>query len=139
MVVALKIQFFVDGVPVPQGSKSAWVNGPRAVMFDDNAKLLKPWRKTVTTTARAAFAGRNPIEGPVFLEARFQFVKPKTVRRGYPSVKPDLSKLLRALEDGITDAGVWRDDALVVTAHVSKIYAERTGVQVRICEYRKAV
>lgn len=36
---------------------------------------------------------------------------------------PDVSKLLRATEDAITDSGLWRDDARVVIAHVEKTYA----------------
>lgn len=51
---------------------------------------------------------------------------------------PDLSKLLRALEDGMTDV-VWRDDAQVVQATVRKLYVgegdgPRTEVTVRLLE-----
>ncbi len=34
--------------------------------------------------------------------------------RTCPSVKPDLSKLIRSTEDALTDARIWTDDALVV-------------------------
>jgi crossover junction endodeoxyribonuclease RusA len=43
----------------------------------------------------------------------------------YPVTKPDRTKLLRALEDALTDAGVWRDDTQVVSGDVSKRYATR--------------
>lgn len=140
MGAVLVAEFEVDGIPVPQGSKSAWVSQagprPRAIMHDDNAKALKPWRALVQAAA-AAVRPTAPIEGPVLLVAEFRFVRPKTVRRDRPSVKPDLSKLLRAIEDSITNAGVWKDDAQVVTARVEKVYAERAGVRVRIGEYRQ--
>lgn len=142
MRAVLVAEFVVDGLPVPQGSKSAWVSQagpkPRAIVHDDNAKVLKPWRALVQAAA-AAVRPALPIEGPVLLVAEFRFVRPKSVRRERPSVKPDLSKLLRAIEDSITDSGLWKDDAQVVTARVEKVYAERAGVLVRIGEYRQEI
>lgn len=128
-------EFVVDGVPVPQGSKSGFVAGGRAIITDQNAKTLKPWRQTIAAAARDAYTG-DRVEGPVLLVVEFRFLQPKSVRREHPSVKPDLDKLLRALMDGITDSGLWRDDAQVVTAHTSKVYAERAGVHVQVGEYQ---
>jgi Holliday junction resolvase RusA-like endonuclease len=128
------VDFEVDGVPVQQGSKTGFVAGGRAIVTDQNKKTLKPWRQNVTATARAAHPG-DRLEGPVLMVVEFRFVRPKTVKREWPAVQPDLDKLLRALLDGITDSGLWRDDAQVVTAHVSKVYADRPGVRVQIGEY----
>jgi Holliday junction resolvase RusA-like endonuclease len=128
------LEFFVDGLPVPQGSKSAWVNKRtgRAVIHDDTAKSLKPWRAVVRDLAADAWGDREPLDEPVVLHLEFGFVRPRSVRRAQMTVKPDLSKLVRAVEDSLTDAGVWRDDCLVVEAHTRKDYAERAGVLVRI-------
>lgn len=134
MSAARVCEFTVDGVPVPQGSKTGFVAGNRAIVTDQNAKTLKPWRQTVSSAARAAHQG-DRVEGPVLLVVEFRFLQPKSVRREFPSVKPDLDKLLRALMDGITDSGLWRDDAQVVTTHMSKRYADRAGVHVQIGEY----
>lgn len=133
-------EFDVDGVPVPQGSKNAWVNkaSGRAVMFDQNTKKLAPWRGQVSQAAHDASDGLERVEGAVLLVVEFRFVRPRSVSvkaRPFPSVKPDIDKTLRALLDGITDSGLWRDDAQVVTAHVSKVYAERPGVHVQVGEY----
>jgi Holliday junction resolvase RusA-like endonuclease len=136
MGARLVAEFFVPGLPIPQGSKSARVQGGRAVIYDDNAKVLKPWRELVTATARAAYSGPR-IEGAVQLECEFRFVRPPSVRRRFMTVKPDVDKLQRALFDGITDAGIWRDDAQVTHPFPSKVYAERPGVQVRIGEFRE--
>mgnify|MGYP001584134830 FL=1 len=49
--------------------------------------------------------------------------------------KPDGSKLQRAVEDALTDAGVWGDDAQVCKWHGVKRYAlvgESPGVQITI-------
>jgi Holliday junction resolvase RusA-like endonuclease len=141
MAATLVVEFFVPGIPVQQGSKTAFVNrhSGRAAVTDQNKAKLRPWRQTVTATAADSYSG-DRVEGPVLFVAEFRFVRPASVsakKRPHPSVKPDLDKLLRALMDGVTDAGLWRDDALVVEAHVSKVYAERPGVQVRIGEFRE--
>jgi Holliday junction resolvase RusA-like endonuclease len=135
MGARLVAEFFVDGVATPQGSKSATVRGGVAVMFDDN-KALRAWRRTMNDAAKAAYGPSDPVEGPVLAVLVFQLVKPKSVRRLMPSVRPDADKLARACLDSLT-AVVFKDDAQVVDLHVSKVYAERPGVQVRIGEFRE--
>jgi len=41
-----------------------------------------------------------------------------------PAKMPDLSKLVRATEDALTDAGLWRDDAQVVEISAMKYWAD---------------
>lgn len=72
----------------------------------------------------AQFAPSEPIDGPIMLGAEFVFSVPaqpaarlKAVGRQehVPHVaKPDLSNLLKLLEDSLTLAKFWRDDSLVV-------------------------
>lgn len=126
------LNIWVPGVPIPQGSKTARVMGGRAVMFEINDHKLRPWRKAVALAARAAWAGREPIAGPVELRLTFFLPRGKTVRRALPTTKPDLVKLARAVEDSLTDAQVWADDSLVVDEHLHKRYAEEAGPGVRI-------
>jgi Holliday junction resolvase RusA-like endonuclease len=137
MAARLVADFVVPGIPVPQGSKTARVihtpKGPIASIYNDNDKVLKPWRKTVTAIAAAARTGER-IEGAVQVVLEFRFVRPKTVKREHPTVKPDVDKLMRALLDGITDAGLWRDDSQVVRAVVEKVYADEPGVRVQVGE-----
>lgn len=134
MSARLVAEFEVDGVPVAQGSKSGYVVGKRAVVTDSNRAVLKPWRSQIAAAAQAAHAG-DRIEGPVLLVVEFRFVRPKSVKREWPSVKPDIDKLERALLDGITDSGIWRDDAQVVEIRSSKLYADRPGIWVQIGEF----
>ena len=137
-------EFFVPGVPIPQGSKQGFVvqkkgERPRAIVVDTNKDDLKPWRAHVTKTAAAAYTGPR-AEGALLLTAEFRMPRPASVKREYPAVKPDVDKLLRALMDGITDAlTIWRDDAQVVDGFPSKRYVlpgQEPGVLVRIGEYR---
>jgi Holliday junction resolvase RusA-like endonuclease len=101
-------------------------------MIEDNARH-KPWRATVAAYALSARleACAGIIDGPVRLTLKFMFVKPKSVKksRTLPCVKPDLSKLIRAVEDSLTGI-IWRDDSLVVDIVARKVYADVAGVTV---------
>ena len=46
-----------------------------------------------------------------FVELDFYLPRPKTVKRQWPTVRPDADKLLRAVLDLMTKAGVYCDDA----------------------------
>ena len=131
----MSVSFFVAGTPVPQGSKTAFVVGKRAVLTDANKDKLKPWRAEVTRVAGEAWAGRESLAGAVSVEVRFVFERPKTVKRDTPHVKPDIDKLLRALFDGVTDAKVWLDDAQVVRVTATKVYGAVAGVDVSISRF----
>jgi len=117
------IAIFVPGVPRPQGSKRI-VGGvtSRARMVESSGEPLKNWRAAVTWAAREAYRG-PAIETGVALTCVFRFPRPKSHLRRDGSLrdaaprehtqKPDLGKLIRAVEDSLTDAGIWRDDSLV--------------------------
>jgi Holliday junction resolvase RusA-like endonuclease len=120
--------------PGPAGQQDRYVAGKRAIVVDANKSTLKPWRQNVAAAAREAYQGER-IEGPVLLVVEFGFLRPKSVKREYPTVKPDLDKLERALLDGITDSGLWRDDSQVVSMPSKKVYADRAGVHVQIGEF----
>ncbi|MDQ1174208.1 Holliday junction resolvase RusA-like endonuclease [Microbacterium testaceum] len=125
--------FFVAGIPVPQGSKKAFVVGKRAVIVDVKPELLAAWRQQVARVAFSVFAFRGPVDGPCRVDAAFVLPRPASVKRDLPSVPPDLDKLLRAVFDGITQAeNVWPDDSRVVEAHTSKVYGAAPGVHVTI-------
>lgn len=116
------ITFTISGTPVPQGSKSARVVKGRAFMFDQN-RNLKPWRAEVKRAAEVAMAGRDQFTEALTVALEFHMPRPSTVRRPRPSVKPDVDKLIRAVFDALTDAGVWKDDSLVVQVSASEWYA----------------
>lgn len=133
MTVYTSLAFRVIGVPVPQGSKTVF-NG-RAV--DSNQKALNPWRRNVKAAAEHAHMGAAPLDGDLAVSIEFQFVRPKSVRRARPSVKPDLDKLVRAVFDAITESGAWVDDARVVTVKASKVYASEAGAVIRVGVYEE--
>lgn len=118
----------VRGEPTPQGSKRGFVvpgkNGskPRAVVVEDN-KRIRPWRALIVDAASRTWEGREPLDGPIGAELVFSLSKPRTVKRDFPSVKPDVDKLTRAALDGMKGI-IWRDDAQVVHLEAQKIYAD---------------
>lgn len=119
---------FVPGTPVPQGSKSAFVVGRRAVITDQNKTRLKPWRATVSEYTDTG----HSFDGPVAVRLLFVMPKPQRPRWARPAVKPDIDKLARAVLDGITDAGLIEDDARVVTLTVHKEYGTPVGVHIHV-------
>lgn len=62
----------------------------------------------------------------------FHLEKPKTVKRLWPTVKPDLDKLVRAILDAGTGV-LWIDDAQVRFIEARKVYAVSVpGVYVNV-------
>lgn len=129
------LHLHIPGEPKPQGSKKAFVRGRRAVLVEANPGL-KTWRQTITHHARP-HAGTYTGERPLSVTYRFFLPRPKSVRRWLPWVKPDLDKLIRAVNDGLGDAGVWDDDGRITSITASKTYAttdQPPGVTITIRE-----
>lgn len=151
------LNIFVPGKPEPAGSKTAiplknkytgkWITDasgrPVINVTDDNPKS-KQWKKAVAQLAKSRYFG-PPLEGPVVLWLTFTLQRPKghygtgrnadTVKGSSPArpvVKPDVLKLARGVEDALTAAGIWCDDAQIVDEHLSKHYGESEGVQIRV-------
>jgi Holliday junction resolvase RusA-like endonuclease len=120
------LRFVVYGVPIPKGSTRAFVpkGWTRPIITADNAKT-KPWQESVVSAAREALAGAAPIAEPVSLTVSFYLPRPKSApkRVTRPTKKPDLDKLLRCVKDGLTRAGVYRDDAQVIEVLAGKAFA----------------
>lgn len=127
------ITFFVPGVPAPQGSKTAKCINGKAIMWEASTKV-KEWRATVTATAQIEMIARGleTKTDPVELVLEFRLPKPKSVKREFPDVKPDLDKLIRAVCDGLTKSKIYKDDALVIALSASKRYSEEPGVWISI-------
>ena len=126
------ISFFIEGEPAPQGSKNGFVKNGRVVMVE-SSKKVKPWREAVTkkTAQHMSWETLNPITNPVEIALIFFLPKPKSVTRKWPSVKPDLDKLIRSTFDGLTTGGLYTDDALVIAVSASKQYAtDRIGCHI---------
>lgn len=134
------LQIDVLGIPAPQGSKNSAVKNGRVVMWEASKKV-KTWRHAVEAEARNEIYIRSweTTDEPCEVTVVFRLPKPVSARRRWPSVKPDLDKLLRSTLDGLTDAGVWSDDSRVVAIAASKDYATDTTppgayITINVCD-----
>ena|ERR1043166_1741242 len=122
------IKITVIGLPAPMGSKRfvGTSKSGRGIMIE-SSKNVKPWREAVKYAAMEVI-GRGPntaISGPVAVSMTFTLPKPKSApkkRRSWPDRKPDVSKLVRATEDALTDIGAWEDDARIIDLTARKVF-----------------
>jgi len=79
------------------------------------------------------YAPATPLEGPVKLLVLFGMPRPKyfdkpkksparAAKRVHHSVKPDLTNMLKAVEDAISPLGFWLDDCQVSASGARKVY-----------------
>jgi len=124
--MVLKNSFFVKGRPVPQGSMKFIRPG---VMIHSRSQDLALWRADIARNAE--LFGFKPIANAVKVELDFIMIRPKSAKRVFPSVKPDLDKLIRAVLDGLTGVA-YEDDSQVILIQSSKTYGEKQGVWIGI-------
>jgi crossover junction endodeoxyribonuclease RusA len=124
------IDLVVHGVPAPQGSKKGGYSAKtgKTFVYEQNSKTQKSWRQDVIAAAVALreAGGFETLDGAIELFLQFRLPRPASVkitRRPYPAVKPDIDKLIRNTLDGLTQAGVYRDDAQVIHISCQKLYA----------------
>lgn len=134
--VASVIQFWVPGVPKPQGSKRAFIHPhtKRPVMTESAGAPLKDWRFDVKNTAIAKMTGLPMIVQPSGVMLTVEFVLPRPVSlpktKATPVAvkKPDLDKLLRAVCDSLKGV-VYADDSQVVSFGSSRKRTAEIGEQ----------
>lgn len=130
------VRFTIPGRAQQRGSKKSSLipkrgggfvekNGrPLLATRDDNEKSTL-WMAEVKAAAFKAWEGRKLLDCPIALGAEFYFLRPSShygTGKNHGQIKasapmfhaqsPDLAKLFRALEDGISKI-IWADDKLV--------------------------
>lgn len=131
MATPTAIELWVHGVPAPQGSKTAYVRGGRAVVAEGGSATGRQkhasWRQAVATAARDwvdANGRPAPLDGPLALDVTYWMPKPASAPkwRWLSWTKPDIDKLIRAVLDSLSEL-VIVDDARVVHLVASEFYA----------------
>ena len=81
----------------------------------------------------------EPIENrAVFLGVTWFFPFPKSAKKHKPGwvrwkiTRPDADNLNKMLKDVMTDMGFWKDDALICSEHVKKMYSDEPGIAIMI-------
>lgn len=144
------IEFTIYGLARPAGSKKGFYNqkAGRVIITDANASS-RPWKAQVSDAAAQAMTYHDdegtsgylpPLDGPLALELVFYVPRPKGHygKRGlkpsapeFPTVKPDVLKLARAVEDALSGIA-YRDDSQIVTEFLLKRYGEPARCSVLI-------
>lgn len=129
----------------------AAVNAASRVLMVESSKGLKDWRADVRAAATREFVvGGKPAQfmrGPLLLRAWFHMPRPlshyvsgkrerglKVDAPTYHEIAPDLSKLVRAIEDAMAGV-VYADDKQVAALDVQKPYTgNQPGVRIAVSE-----
>ncbi|QWS02881.1 RusA family crossover junction endodeoxyribonuclease [Limosilactobacillus fermentum] len=135
----MRFEFNID--PVEQARPRATRMGKGIRLYDP--KKVNAFKRQLGMLARQQMLDRGlePFDGP--LEVCMEFYRPvqasiskkERARRlsgvHRPTVKPDLSNYIKALEDGLNGI-LWVDDNLIVSLEAKKFYAERPHLIVEI-------
>jgi len=144
------LEFFVPGLPKPAGSKKGFAipnkkrPGKHRVIITDAAGAPgKAWRADCKSYARDAYDG-PPLTGAILAEFLFTLPRPKShfgsgknsgkLKASAPiahTIRPDITKLTRAVEDALSGI-IWRDDAQIIRQAGLKEYGQIPGVYVSI-------
>lgn len=118
-------QFDVPGAPVAKGRPRAARAGPEGRVRVYTPQKSARFEERVRLCAMEA--GVKPLDGPLAIFCWFQFPPKGSPRKGVPrpadwkTTRPDLSNLLKSVEDGLAGVG-YADDAQIVWAMAMKYH-----------------
>jgi Holliday junction resolvase RusA-like endonuclease len=147
------ITFEVRGRPVPQGSKVArakvvveeaggiLTHRAKAWPVEQAGARLKTWRELVgwsAVQALIALPGRSlrpyyQADEPLLLKVHFRLKTPQKPDRNYPTVTPDLDKLLRAVGDALQGV-LYADDKQICGVFASKTWLREPGALIQVAK-----
>ncbi len=143
--VPIIVEIWVDGVPVPQGSKRAFLHRQTGkVVMVDQQKGLRSWRRDIQAALTTQWEGGPIRDHGANVRCRFYFPRPKGhfgkkgLRPSAPLekiTKPDVDKLLRSVLDALTGI-VLHDDSQVTDLLGQKLFCDeehpRPGMWLRM-------
>lgn len=115
----------VLGLPQAKGSTRAFLpKGRQWPVVTSTNRNLKAWELQIRATAQAAANGVFFERGTVAVDVRFYLPRPKSAPKRVTThcTKPDLDKLVRAVDDALTQV-LWRDDSQVTEIYATKVFA----------------
>jgi Holliday junction resolvase RusA-like endonuclease len=141
----MTISFTVSGIPKGQPRPRAFAFKGKARIFDSGT--AEGWKSEIALAARPHLPA-EPLAGPLVLSVDFYFPRPKKhflkagLRLGAPTwfcSKPDADNAAKAVMDALTQLGLWRDDAQVVSLIVRKTFgaAAQVGARVTVASLEK--
>lgn len=77
---------------------------------------------SIKTEMRSAFTG-EPFDGAIKVTIIFNLKRPKSVKRLYPAIKPDIDNYIKQIFDS-GNGILWVDDSLICSLYTTKQYTE---------------
>jgi Holliday junction resolvase RusA-like endonuclease len=144
----MQIKLWIPGPPATAGSKRAFANKKTGqIIVTHDCKKFKSWSYEIKAAAEKACPGPwQLLTGPIHLKLYVWIARPKSHYRSGRNAdrlkdsapvahtqKPDLTKILRAVEDSLTGV-VWRDDSQIVAHTTVKCWTDghTPGTEIRI-------
>lgn len=125
-----RIEITVPGQPIAQPRARATMIAGRAHIYTPRTGV-----KAFKEACRIMFASVHqgpPIDGPVYVEIRAVFARPKRLvwkskpmLNSWHTTKPDFDNTAKAVCDSLNGIA-WRDDSQIAWAVVRKVYASGT-------------
>ena len=91
--------------------------------------------EAILRDALLPYVPKEPLEDmPIHLDVIWMFPYPKSSRKHMQGsyrrkyTRPDTDNLNKMLKDVMTDMGFWKDDALISTENVMKLYSDEPGI-----------
>jgi Holliday junction resolvase RusA-like endonuclease len=106
-------------VPRPKERARVSFRGGKARAYTPSK--TRNFEAEIRLLAREEF-GESPLECPLNVCFYFYMPRPKSVRRKNHTVKPDLSNLVKAVEDACNGI-IWKDDSQIIIMSAHKIYS----------------
>lgn len=77
--------------------------------------------------------GIFPLDEPLILVATLTFLRPKSRKKNaLMDRKPDLSNLIKGVEDGLSNGGALKNDSRIVESHERKLYGFAPSTHIQI-------
>jgi Holliday junction resolvase RusA-like endonuclease len=135
---ASAIRFTARMIPTAKGR-------PRSFVRNGHARVYTPSKTDQAERDFIALADphapERPFEGPISLSLRFVFPIPqswsrvKRQRAWWHVSKPDLSNVVKTVEDALNRSGRWwRDDSQIARLAVEKVYGPAPQIEVEVAQ-----
>ncbi len=127
----MKIQFRIDGVPIPKGRPKFSRRGPYVKTY--TPKKTQTWEDFIRWQS-LPYKPPNPHDGPVEMSLTFYLPRPKSLPKKVVihQKKPDIDNLTKCVSDA-TEGIFFKNDSQIFRLSIEKVYTELTpGVDIEM-------
>lgn len=123
----MKIEFVVYGKP--QGKqRPRFSRRSNSIYTPKNTQM---YERQIAKAYRAAANGFSFGDKPVEIWITAVFAKAKTSKKEYPTIKPDIDNIQKAVFDGLNGVA-YNDDKQILTAVIHKTFCKLDGEEPRL-------